>query len=1199
MELQTLWERLGCQEVEDLGSVTIQNIKVMSEEGIWRLTLEVYEPIPASQLTDVANRIKESITEISGVDVVVVAKDATNCLRSIIRERGSEIASLIEQQLPELQSEISFEVEGDHLIIHCTDYEIWQKVVENEVCHRIEEWITSEYRMVLLVGARHNGTSDAGINVISEKEVVVNILESPIPANRRRQNNNKKKMSSTVKGQPFTIADLQEGLKDIMVEGMVIDKNVKELRDGRVVVVYTLTDFSDSVWIKNFDEDTVEKGDWIRVSGSVRYDDFEKDVVLFPDAMEKIESKQRTDELPEKRVELHLHTMMSALDAVTDVGDLMATAARFGHTCIAITDHGSVQAFPEAYDKARKNKIKVIFGVEGYLVDERKEERSYHIILLATNKTGLKNLYRLVSKSYIHDFYRSPKIFRNDLIEHREGLLLGSACERGEIIRAYLEGAGWEDLKKIAEFYDYLEIQPLGNNEFLIRDKILKSQDDLIDMNRKIIQLGNETGKPVAATCDVHFLEPHHSVYRRILQAGKGFQDSESQAPLYYRTTQEMLEEFSYLDEETAYEVVIKNPAMIADKCEEMRPVPVEHFSPKIEGAEDKLTQLVLDRARDLYKDPLPEIVESRINRELHSIITHGFSVLYVVAHELVKKSNSDGYLVGSRGSVGSSFAAFLMRITEVNPLVPHYRCECGYSQFIEDSTVSCGADLPKCDCPKCGKDLARDGFDIPFETFLGFEGDKVPDIDLNFSGDYQAQAHQFVEELFGKDHVFRAGTISTIAEKTAFGFVKKYEEDAKLRYRKSEIDRLVKGITGVRRTTGQHPGGLIVVPKEFDVYDFTPIQHPADDVKSDIITTHFQYEALHDTLVKLDILGHDDPTVIRSLEELTGFKATTIPLDEPETMKLFSGVESLKVKPAEIRSQIGTYGVPEFGTRFVRQMLEATKPTKFSELIRISGLSHGTDVWSNNAQELIRDETATLTDVIATRDDIMTFLIHKGLEKKQAFKIMENVRKGKGLSQEEIEIMSGKEIPEWYIRSCNKIKYMFPKAHAVAYVMMAYRIAYFKVYYPLAFYASFFTIRAEDFDEVIVKGYDEVKRRIDVIEKMGYAASPKERNLVTILELALEMYARGFEFYQVDLYESDSVKFRIHKNGLLLPFSALPGVGANASRSLMEARAQGDFLSIEDLQRRSRINKTVIEILERNGCLEGLPQSEQCTLFG
>ncbi|HWJ03348.1 MAG TPA: PolC-type DNA polymerase III, partial [Verrucomicrobiae bacterium] len=727
-----------------------------------------------------------------------------------------------------------------------------------------------------------------------------------------------------------------------------------------------------------------------------------------------------------------------------------------------------------------------------------------------------------------------------------------------------------------------------------------KSREDLRDINRMIVSLGEELEIPVVATGDVHFLDPVDEVYRRILMAGKGFEDADDQAPLYLKTTAEMLDEFSYLGQAKAEEVVIRNPREIAAKVEQLKPFPDEFFPPVIPGAEEQIEEMTISKAKELYGEPLPETVQKRIDKELNSIINNGFSVLYLIAHLLVKKSNEDGYLVGSRGSVGSSLVATFTGITEVNPLPPHYRCgNCKYSEFIEDGSYGSGADLPDKDCPNCSTPITKDGHDIPFETFLGFKGDKVPDIDLNFSGDYQPRAHKFTEELFGKENVFRAGTIATIADKTAFGFVKNYFEERGIKVRSAHMSRVVSGCTGVKRTTGQHPGGLMVIPKECDVHRFTPLQRPADDVKSDTITTHFDYHSISGRLVKLDILGHDDPTVIKMLEDLTGVDAKKIPLDDKQTMSLFSSTEALGVKPEDINSKTGTFGVPEFGTKFVRQMLEDTQPKNFSDLVRISGLSHGTDVWLGNAQDLVRSGTAGISDIIACRDDIMVYLIYKGLEPGKAFKIMEGVRKGKGVKEDDLAEMRAKDVPEWYIESCQKIKYMFPKAHAVAYVTMAFRIAWFKIYYPAAFYATFFTVRADEFDaDLICQGLHACRRKIEDIERKGNEASAKDKNLQTILELATEMYCRGIAMDRISLERSDATKFQVTETGLLPPFAALQGLGQAAAGAIVTARQAAPFRSVEDLRVNARLSKTVIEILENHGCLQGLPETNQISLF-
>ncbi|MGE5371317.1 MAG: PolC-type DNA polymerase III [Solirubrobacterales bacterium] len=1184
--------------------VELERVKIRLADQSWAIFFTASEPVPAERFDQCGRQLTEQVPGLQRVEFFVRPADQEYCLAMILENCWEEIQQMFGERYAGLLNGAFPLAEGGRLTVVFEQKADWEKALENDLCGLIEQWIYQRFYMRFVVCARHRETATAAPEAqhfIKHQPLQNNVVTAETPVRKpgyKGGNGNGREAKDLSKMVPVPIGELQEGLR-FCIEGEIIDTEVREIKGNRKLVTYSVTDYSDTIAVKRIDDEQLPKGTWVKVFGGVRYDNFDREVILYGDAIEKVEGRIRMDNADEKRVELHLHTNMSTLDGLTDIGEVIKTAARMGHECLAITDHGNVQAFPEAFSKGKEHGVRILYGLEGYLVDEARQSRSYHIILLATNRQGLINLYKLISLSYLNNFYRTPRILRSELIAYREGLLLGTACERGELMRALLEGESEAEIHRIVDFYDYLEIQPLGNNAFLVRDGSLGSIEDLMEINRKIVALGREKGKPVVGTGDVHFLEPAHEVYRRILQAGKGFEDAESQAPLYYRTTEEMLQEFEYLGPETAYEVVVANPKAVAARCEELRPVPKGHFFPKLEGAAEKLTSLTWERARQVYGDPTPEIVTKRLERELYSITHHGFSELYLVAYELVKKSNSDGYVVGSRGSVGSSLAAHMLGITEVNPLVPHYRCTCGYNEFVEDSSQACGPDMPAKNCPTCGSGMIQDGFDIPFETFLGFEGDKDPDIDLNFSGDYQSRAHQFVEEYYGKENVFRAGTIATVAEKTAFGYVKKYEEAAGARYRRAEIDRLVKGITGIKRTTGQHPGGVMIVPPDIDVHEFTPLQRPAEDAKSEITTTHFDYHALSGVLVKLDVLGHDDPTMIKALEDATGIPANTVPLNDPATLALFSGVESLGVSPEQIRSVVGTYGVPEFGTRFVRQMLEATKPKRFSELVRISGLSHGTDVWTNNAADLIRNQVATLNEVIATRDDIMTYLIYQGLEKKLSFDIMERVRKGKKLTPEQESQMREQGITEWYINSCNRIQYMFPKAHAVAYVTMGFRIAYFKVHYPLAFYSGYFSIRAGDFDQAMVAGYDEIVRRLQEIEDMGHQAPPKEKNLIPVLELGMEMVSRGFKFYPVDLEQSEADRFRILEDGLLLPFSALQGVGDSAAKNIVAAREEKAFLSVDDLQRRGKVNKAVIEMLRNAGCLGELPESAQLSLFG
>ena len=867
----------------------------------------------------------------------------------------------------------------------------------------------------------------------------------------------------------------------------------------------------------------------------------------------------------------------------------------------AINDaRATAKVFIKMCEVVESKNIKIAEYVQTEFIEDKKQMSPYHIIILAKNYVGLKNLYKLVSFSHIRYFHKKPRLSRSLINRYREGLIIGSACERGELFQAIMEGDD-NKAKMLAKYYDYLEIQPLGNNEFYVRNGDIANDEGLKDLNKRIIDIGHELDIPVCATCDVHFLNPQDELYRRIIMAGQGFDDADEQAPLYFRTTDEMLKEFDYLDEVTAREVVIDNPNKIADMFEEIKPVVDGTYNPVIEGSDEEIERLTYEKARQIYGDPLPEIVEARIKKELNSIITNGFSVMYIIAQKLVKKSNDDGYLVGSRGSVGSSFVATMSGITEVNPLPPHYVCpECKYSEF-PPVTVTTGVDMEDKDCPKCGQRLKKDGMDIPFETFLGFKGDKVPDIDLNFSGDYQAKAHAYTEVLFGKYKTFRAGTISTLAEKTAYGFVRKYYEEKNRHIRVPEINREAKMCTGIKRTTGQHPGGIIVVPRDKEIYDFCPVQRPADDVSSNTITTHFDFHSIHDNLLKLDILGHDDPTVIRMLEDLTGVDAKTIPLDEPKVMSLFSSTEALGITEEQERSKVATYAVPEFGTKFVRQMLLDTKPTTFGELVRISGLSHGTDVWLNNAQSLIEQGITTLKEAICTRDDIMIYLIQKGLDPSLAFKIMEITRKGKAkkdLTEEMKDKMRECDVPEWYIDSCLKIKYMFPKAHACAYVMMAYRIAYFKVYYPKAFYATYFTVRGDAFNaDVMCTTKDKVKETMKNIES-NPEASNVEKDMVTVLEVVNEMMERGIDFLPIDLYESDATKFKVEDGGIRPPLSAIPTFGTVNAKNVVQARNDGKFSSKENLVSRAKIGKSALELLDKYGCTKGMPNSSQVSLF-
>ena len=873
----------------------------------------------------------------------------------------------------------------------------------------------------------------------------------------------------------------------------------------------------------------------------------------------------------------------------------------------------TVKVLKEMMKELKKRGAKTVKDIATKCEDEKakaeeyKRLMPYHAIILAKNYVGLKNLYKLVSLSHLKYFYKKPRILKSLYKKYSEGLILGSACEAGELYQAIELGRPDEDIEEIAQDYDYLEIQPIGNNQFLIRNGIVKDEEALKDINRKIVELGERLGKPVVATCDVHFMDPQDEIYRRILEAGQGYKDADNQAPLYLRTTNEMLDEFKYLGEEKAYEVVVTNTNNIADMCEQISPISPEKCPPHIPGCEQTIKDIAYDKAHQLYGENLPEQVQTRLDKELDSIIKNGFSVMYIIAQKLVWKSNEDGYIVGSRGSVGSSFVANMTGITEVNSLPPHYRCpKCKYVDFT-DYGFGNGFDLPDKKCPKCGSRLDKDGMDIPFETFLGFNGDKEPDIDLNFSGEYQAKAHKYTEVIFGKGTTFKAGTVGTVADKTAYGYVKKYYEERNIPVSQAEATRLATGCTGIKRTTGQHPGGIIVVPKGREIYEFTPVQHPADDPNSDIITTHFDYHSIDQNLLKLDILGHDDPTVIRMLQDITGIDPTKVPLDDKATMSLFCGTESLGVTPEQIKSKVGSYGVPEFGTKFVRGMLVDTKPTTFDELIRISGLSHGTDVWLNNAADLIKEGTVTLREAICCRDDIMIYLIKKGIDPNKSFKIMESVRKGKVAKgkepkwEEYKEIMREHDVPEWYIGSCEKIKYMFPKAHAAAYVTNAFRIAWFKVHVPKAYYSAFFSIRAADnFDAAsMVLGKEKAKNKMKEIDMKGNTATKKEQDMYAVLELVLEMYERGLKFLPIDLYKSHYKNFIVEDEGIRPPFSSIAGFGPIAAESLYNAAKEEEFMSIDEIRIRAKLGDSTIDLLREFGVLDGMQESNQISLFG
>ena len=877
----------------------------------------------------------------------------------------------------------------------------------------------------------------------------------------------------------------------------------------------------------------------------------------------------------------------------------------------AVDDAGATAEIFEAFIKMLIDKglqsLDEVNSLSQMSKETIKKLPTHHVILLAKNDIGRINLYRLVSYSHLDYFYRQPRIPKSVLQKYREGLIIGSACEAGELYQAILRGASNEEIARLVEFYDYLEIQPLGNNEFMLKGErpTLNSREELIEINKKIVELGEQYGKLVVATCDVHFLDPKDEVYRRIIMAGKGFKDADDQAPLYLRTTEEMLEEFSYLGEEKAKEVVITNTNLIADMCEKISPVRPDKCPPVIENSDQILRDICYKKAHDIYGENLPEVVTERLERELNSIISNGFAVMYIIAQKLVWKSLEDGYLVGSRGSVGSSFVATMAGITEVNPLSPHYYCSsCHYSDFdskeVRAFAGGSGCDMPDKLCPICGEPLCKEGFDIPFETFLGFKGNKEPDIDLNFSGEYQSKAHDYTEVIFGKGQTFRAGTIGTLADKTAYGYVKNYYEEHGIRKRKCEISRIVQGCVEVRRTTGQHPGGIIVLPIGEEIYSFTPVQHPANDMTTKTITTHFDYHSIDHNLLKLDILGHDDPTMIRMLEDLTGLDAKKIPLDSKEVMSLFKDTSALGIEPEDIGGcELGALGIPEFGTDFAMQMVIEAKPTCFADLVRISGLSHGTDVWLGNAQTLIQEGKATISTAICTRDDIMIYLINMGMDKELSFTIMESVRKGKGLKPEWEEAMLKADVPDWYIWSCKKIKYMFPKAHAAAYVMMAWRIAYCKVFYPLAYYAAFFSIRASGFSyELMCQGKERLEYNLSNYKNRADSLTNKEKDSLRDMRIVQEMYVRGYEFMPIDIYRAQAARFQIIDGKLMPSLSTIDGLGDKAAIAVVEAVEQGPFLSKDDFRQRTKVSKTVIDLMDELGILPDLPETNQISLF-
>ncbi|MBR2519758.1 MAG: PolC-type DNA polymerase III [Selenomonadaceae bacterium] len=1041
----------------------------------------------------------------------------------------------------------------------------------------------------------------------------------------------KKILGKKISGSIIPIEKLDENSGSVVICGEIGsgDKNgvnLRETKTGTVIVSFSVTDKTDGISCKKFFKGdkhdnakvfaaALKSGSLVKIAGKTSFDDYAKETIIFVDSVETLEQEQspRIDTAEVKRTELHVHTTMSAMDAVIPVEKLIATAAAWGWKSVAVTDHGVIQAFPNAAGAAEKlakkgTSIKIIYGMEGYLVgDDDWKKGSNHIIILAKNKVGLGNLYRLVSISQLKFMYYRPRIPKSLLAEMREGLIIGSACEAGELIQAIVAEKSDAEIEEIANFYDYLEIQPFRNNDFMIRSERfpnINGDEDLRDINRKVAALAKKLGKPLVATTDAHFLNPEDAICRSVLMAGKKFSDVhiDKQPPLFLRTTEEMLKEFDYLGAETAYEAVVTNPNKIADEVEFLKPIPDGLYSPQVAGAETEIRETSYAKARQLYGQNLPPLVEARLEQELKPIIGHGFAGLYLIAQRLVKKSNDDGYLVGSRGSVGSSFVATLIGITEVNPLPPHYRCpKCKYSEFFTKGEVGCGYDLPKKICPVCGHPLIKDGHDIPFAVFLGFDGDKVPDIDLNFSGEYQATAHKYTEVLFGKHNVYRAGTISTVAEKTSFGLVKKYFDERGIKKHGSFIAKIAAGCQGVKRTTGQHPAGIMVVPRDMDIHYFSPIQFPADNKDSGTITTHFDYHSISSRLVKLDILGHVDPTMIKMLEKLTHRDPKTIPLDDKPTLSLFSSTDALGVSSTQLGTKSGTYGIPEFRTGFTRNMIDDTHPDCFSDLVRISGFSHGTDVWLGNAQDLIKKGTCTLKNAISARDDIMMYLIHHGVDALKSFKTMESVRKGKGIKADDVADLKNHDVPDWYIDSCQKIKYLFPRAHATAYVMMAYRIAWCKVHYPLAYYAAYFSKRTEKFDaNEVIKGEAYINEKLSELDEIALdrKLDDNESDLQSDYQVVHEFFLRGFKFERADIYESAAEDFIVKKNSLLMSLSSIDGVSEAQANSIVAARQNGEFSSIEDLKSRTGITRTTVAALKNHGCLKNLSESNQLSLF-
>lgn len=1405
----------------------IEQVETSRSNQEWVITIVKETLVPAEVYRSFSLKLREKMQHIAKISLIF--KYGSNVdHEEIVDTYWNLFLEWIHREIPSVNgwmARASHELDGETLMVTMTDNMSLELARKKQIDQALTRFYAQYFALPLRVKVQVGEVSREAIEAFEQKkqqeerEVIQQMMTSMEAEARMAEDDGEEvrlQVGYDIKEQPVPIQEIQDEEKKITVQGTIFGLDSKELRNGSTLFMFNLTDFSDSLQMKMFaktKEDLkimslLANGKWVRARGRVEYDRFMQipELVMIPSDLVEVQAPPaRKDNAPEKRVEFHLHSTMSTMDAVTPVDQYIKTAAKWGHKAIAITDHGGVQCYPDAAKAAKKNGIKMIYGVEanvvndsvpvvlqpqpielksatyivfdiettglsitnskitelaavkmhegqeidryatfvnphekipyhiqqltnitddmvkdapdlepvlqefvkfvgdgvlvahnarfdvgfiqaslkeygmpllenpaldtlelarllhpsmknhrlntladkykvlleshhraiddtialagilnGLLADAEKikgltmldrlndyvgkdlsNTRPFHCGIYALNMTGKKNLFKLISMSHTEYFKRVPCIPKSKLVEMREGLLVISGCEKGEFFETVLNKTV-EEAIEVAEFYDILEIQPLTMYMHLVDKGLVGSPTELKSAIKTICEIGEKLNKPVIATGNVHYLDPRDKLFRDITIHGiTGFSPLKDirKPDAHLRTTDEMLEEFEFLGKDKAMEVVVKNTNDLADRFEELELFPDKLFTPIIEGADEEIRNTCYETARSIYGEDLPEVVVARLEKELEPIIKYGFSANYLISERLVKKSNRDGYLVGSRGSVGSSVVATFLGISEVNPLPAHYIClnaECKYSEWFLDGSVPSGFDLPDKTCPHCGSNLKGEGQDIPFETFLGFKGDKVPDIDLNFSGEYQPHAHNYTKEIFGEKCVFRAGTIGTVAEKTAFGYTKKYEEDHHQKWRGAELSRLAAGCTGVKRSTGQHPGGIVVVPDYMEVEDITPVQYPADDTSAEWKTTHFDYHAFDANLLKLDILGHDDPTMMRMLQDLTGVDPTTIPMNDPKVMSMFNSTEALGVEPSQIRTPVATYGVPEMGTKFVRQMLIESKPSSFADLLQISGLSHGTGVWLGNAQELIKNGTCNIKTVIGCRDDIMLFLIYKaGMDASLAFKITESVRKGKGLTPEWIDEMKKCKVPQWYIDSCLKIQYMFPKAHAAAYVISAVRTAYFKLYYPIHYYATYFSVRAEDFDiELCCQGYEAINRQIDEIEQKGFQATTKEKSMLPVLEMALEMTARGFSFKSIDLYRSEATRFIVDGDSLIPPFSAMQGIGDNAARNIAAAREFGEFLSIEDFQQKSKASKSIIELLTQMNCFRGLPESNQLSLF-